>query len=371
MKKSLAFLVINDLTYDQRMIRICSTLAEAGYVVTLVGRSLAESVPLVPQPFMQKRLRCMFRKGVLFYIEYNIRLLHFLLFHPFDGYCACDLDTALPVHIAGTLRKKARILDAHEYFTEVPEVMDRPFVKAVWKWVGRATVPHFHLRYTVNRSLADVLAKVYGVPFGVIRNLPSPRIPDETPAAAAKGSGKNIILYQGALNAGRGLEQMIQAMPSIQDAELWLVGEGDLSRALREQARETGMQERIIFLGKKSPDELLSITRKATIGLNLLIPGSLNYYYSLANKFFDYMHCGVPSVNMCFPAYREILDEYPVGICIEALEPGPLASVLNGLLKDEGKLSRMKEAAGKARSHFQWPAEARRLVALYDGLPMP
>ncbi|MCC6724648.1 MAG: glycosyltransferase, partial [Saprospiraceae bacterium] len=42
--------VSNDLSYDQRMIRICSTLANAGYEVTLLGRKLPDSIPLEPKP---------------------------------------------------------------------------------------------------------------------------------------------------------------------------------------------------------------------------------------------------------------------------------------------------------------------------------
>ena len=46
---------------------------------------------------------------------------------------------------------------------------------------------------------------------------------------------KPIILYQGALNVGRGLGEVLEAMAEIQEAELWLAGEGDLSDFLREK----------------------------------------------------------------------------------------------------------------------------------------
>ena len=74
MSKSIFFTVTTELTYDQRMIRICSSLASAGYDITLVGRKLKSSIPLSAQPFKQKRINCFFEKGKLFYAEYNIRL---------------------------------------------------------------------------------------------------------------------------------------------------------------------------------------------------------------------------------------------------------------------------------------------------------
>ena len=53
MKKRLFFTVTNDLVYDQRMIRICTSLIGAGFAVTLIGRSTGDSPPLTPHPFRQ------------------------------------------------------------------------------------------------------------------------------------------------------------------------------------------------------------------------------------------------------------------------------------------------------------------------------
>ena len=105
--------VTNDLTYDQRMNRICSSLASAGYAVTLVGRKKRGSAPLQDKPFQQKRLFCFFEKGKLFYLEYNLRLLLFLLFQRFNIVCAIDLDTIMPCLISARLRGKKIVYDAH------------------------------------------------------------------------------------------------------------------------------------------------------------------------------------------------------------------------------------------------------------------
>src|SRR5678815_5747716 len=105
--KRLVFTVTNDLSYDQRMIRICTTLAQAGYDVMLVGRKMKGSIPLQERPFRQKRLVNLFQKGKLFYIEYNIHLFCLLLFKRADLICAIDLDTILPlslIHISEPTR---------------------------------------------------------------------------------------------------------------------------------------------------------------------------------------------------------------------------------------------------------------------------
>jgi hypothetical protein len=103
--KRIIFTVTNDLTYDQRMKRICHTLATAGYDVTLVGRRLPSSVALTKEDYKQKRIRCRFHRGKWFYAEYNIRLFFYLLFRRMDAVCAIDLDTILPCLRVSQIKK--------------------------------------------------------------------------------------------------------------------------------------------------------------------------------------------------------------------------------------------------------------------------
>jgi hypothetical protein len=181
---NLVFTVTNDLTYDQRMHRICGTLAANGYTVMLVGRALSHSIPLEIKSFEQKRLRCFFQKGFAFYAEYNLRLLWFLLFVHCDAVCSIDLDTLPAGCLATLLRRKKRVFDAHEYFTEVPEVVDRPAVKFFWEMVARACLPFYRHAYTVGPALAAIFEKKYGLKFEVVRN-----VADPTPSPSPDGRG--------------------------------------------------------------------------------------------------------------------------------------------------------------------------------------
>src|SRR5262249_37385084 len=133
MKNRLFFTVTNDLFTDQRMIRICTSLAASGFDVTLVGTQYRNSPALGRQPYRQRRLRVWSRKGKLFYLEYNLRLFFYLLFQKMHGICAIDLDTILPVYFVSRIRRVTRLYDAHELFCEMQEVVTRPFVYKVWK----------------------------------------------------------------------------------------------------------------------------------------------------------------------------------------------------------------------------------------------
>ena len=75
MAQKLIFTVTNDLNYDQRMIRICTSLSNAGYDVMLIGIKRKNSAPLMERSFKQKRLPILAESGKLFYAGYNIFLL--------------------------------------------------------------------------------------------------------------------------------------------------------------------------------------------------------------------------------------------------------------------------------------------------------
>lgn len=362
------FTVTNDLSFDQRMQRICGTLAENGYVVTLIGRNLPGSIPLETTAFQQKRLHCYFQKGFLFYAEYNLRLFLYLLFAQYDAVCSIDLDTLAAGCFASLIRRKKRIFDAHEYFTEVPEVVDRPFVKAFWSWIARICLPFYQQAYTVGPALAGIFQQKYGLKFEVIRNVPMRtdamlKKPEVHPTALPKR-----ILYQGALNEGRGIETMLLAMPMLENVELVLAGEGDLSTELRQKADALGLGDRVKFLGYVKPADLKKLTAEAWLGLNLLENRGLSYYYSLANKFFDGVQAGIPLLTMDFPEYRALNAELEVAVLLPALTPEVVAASVHKLLTHPDLYEKLSQNCQIARTEWNWEREKAILLDIYQKL---
>ena len=154
------------------MHRICSSLANNGYEVTLVGRKQRLSAPLQKEVYRQLRLRCYFTKGKFFYAEYNLRLFFFLLFKKIDIVCAIDLDTILPCLVISKVKKILRVYDAHELFTELKEVIRRPWIKRFWTGIEKYAVPKFKNGYTVSEGISTEFKKRYNVTYETIRNVP-------------------------------------------------------------------------------------------------------------------------------------------------------------------------------------------------------
>ena len=357
--KQLVFTVTNDLLYDQRMIRICSSLHNAGYKILLIGRSHKNTQPIVPQLFRQKRIRCFFQKGKWLYIEYNIKLFFYLLWQPMHLVCAIDLDTILPCYLVSKLRRKKRVYDAHELFCEMKEVVSRPAVYKIWKWVERSTVPHFSNGYTVNEYISHILQKEYGVQYAVIRNMPL--LQDNCAAAEAN---QPFVLYQGAVNEGRSFETLIPAFQWI-DVPLWICGDGNFLQQAMALAQQYGLQQKVIFKGKILPAALKKITPQATLGITLFEHNGLNNYYSLANRFFDYMHAGVPQLCVAYPAYEAINKQYKVAILINNLSPASIAQAINETLADKVLLHQMHENCLQARAVLNWQMEEKKLIHFY------
>jgi glycosyltransferase involved in cell wall biosynthesis len=369
--RPLLFAVTTDLNYDQRMQRICGSLAAHGYSVLLIGREWPHSQPLSPQPYRQHRLRCLFKKGKLFYLEYNLKLFLYLIRQQASVWCAIDLDTAIPVWLRATLSGQPFVYDAHELFTEVPEIVDRLIIRRIWQQVEKFIVPRATLAYTVGPALAQWFMQQYGQPFAVVRNV-SRLDTAELPPTPTKSPADGYILYQGVLNEGRGLEALIDAMPQV-TARLLICGEGDLSAALRERARQLGLlaSGQVEFRGYVLPNELRRITRQASLGIMLLENRGLSYYYSLANKFFDYLHAGVPQLVVDFPEYRRLNDLYDVAELVE-LTPDALALAINRLLRDDpARYHQLAQNCRRARLELNWQHEEQTLLALYATLLQP
>ena len=362
LKKKVIFTVTNDLTYDQRMQKICRSLSAAGYEVELVGRQRKFSAPLTNESFKQTRLTCIFDKGKLFYLEYNLRLLFYLLKQNFDAVCAIDLDTLVPAYFATKIGAKHKKLfyDAHEYFTEVPEVSRRKTVKAVWEWVEKTFVPKVDMAYTVSPAIANLFTQKYGKRFGVIMNVPVLK-----PGVEKAKSAEATILYQGALNEGRGLEYLIEAMANI-DARLILAGEGDLSNELRTLATRLNLGSKIEFLGFVKPAELIALTAKATVGVNLLENKGLSYYYSLSNKFFDYIHARLPQVCINFPEYKAINDEFGVALLVNDCNSEEIKKAIDRLINDAELYSLLQKKCEVCSLQLNWQQEEKKLLAFYN-----
>ncbi len=356
--------VINDLAGDQRIHRIASTLARAGYEVMVVGRVLPDSHPLSPRPYQTHRFRLPVHKGKWFYLLFNLRLFVWLLGQRVDIITANDLDTLGACFLASRLRRKRLIYDAHELFTEVPELIERPATRRIWLTLERWLLPRLKQAYTVNASLADIYTKTYGVPFVAVRNVPFARsAPQLAPPA-------RVILYQGALNLGRGIELMIDAMVHLSEYHLWIAGKGDIEAELHERASAI-WDGRVSFHGFVPLENLPAITEQAGLGLSLEEDMGANYHFASPNKVYDYLQAGLPVLVSDLPEMASLVDEYRCGEILEADErtPETLANRIRTIFESPDLWAAYAARSREAAKVLVWENEQKKLLDLYRKNP--
>ncbi len=361
--------VTNDLVTDQRVRRSCEVLRATGFDVLLVGRRLPGSPPLTPRGYPMRRMRLLFRRGPLFYAEYNVRLFFFLLVRRASLLVANDLDTLPASWLVSRLRRIPLVYDSHEYFTEVPELRGR-FARRVWLAFERRIFPRLTDVITVSDSIAEAYRRRYGVTVQVVRNLPDRNPADAVTPVSRREAGipedKKVVLLQGSgINMARGGEEAVMAMRYVEEAVLMIVGGGDALPRMKEKVTEEGLDDKVIFIPRQPPEKLYAYTVLADVGLTLDKDQSANQRYSLPNKLFDYIHCGVPVLASDLPEVRRIVKDYDVGLVLDEHSAEAIASAINWMLEKDYK-KRKKENLRRAAEVLSWEREKEVLQRIFE-----
>lgn len=339
---------------------------EAGYDVLLVGRLRKNSIPLPQRSYKTHRMKLLFDKGALFYAEYNLRLFWFLLWRKADLYFSNDLDTLLPNYLISRLRGKEIIYDSHEYFTGVPELEGRSFVKSVWKKIERFCLPKVKKLLTVNESIAQLYADEYGVKMSVVRNVP--RLPQLEKAKKREELGlpmdMRIVILQGAgINVDRGAEETVAAMKHLQDIVLLIIGSGDVVDNLKERVNTEGIGDKVIFKGRLPYVEMMQYTMNADLGITFDKDTNINYRYSLPNKLFDYIQAGIPVLASRLPEIEKVITKYEVGSFIDNHNPMHIADRITETLSSS-QYQNWKSNTKTAATELNWEKEKTKLLSL-------
>jgi glycosyltransferase involved in cell wall biosynthesis len=360
--------VINDLVSDQRVSRLVDLLIDRGAEVTLVGRSLRKSPAMGDVAFKYKRFRMLFTSGALFYASFNFRLLLFLLFKSRPNLLISnDLDTLPANFIVSKVKRCDLIYDSHEYFTEVPELIKRKRVRKIWISIEKLFLPHVGNAITVSPSIARAYNNIYGIRFSVVRNLPTRKKPLIEKMIRDKYPGKQIIIYQGALNVGRGLELMIQTMLHLEESVLLIVGDGDIVDNLAQMINDLELNNRVFMPGRLNPKDLFPITCSSDIGISLEEDLGLSYRYALPNKMFDYVQARIPVLCSDLPEMKGIVEKYDIGISTSERDPEKLAGILKEMMEDR-KSGKWKLELEKAAQELCWENESEVYVEILSRL---
>ena len=357
--KRIIVTVSNDLVTDQRVHKMCCTLIEMGYDLLLIGRKHGSQETLY-RDYATKRISMLFHRGFLFYAELNLRLFFLLFFTKKEMLFSNDLDTLIPNYFVAKLQRKELIFDSHELFSEIPELKHRKLIKQFWLTIERWILPRLTKVITVSDAIKKHYKNLYGIEAVVIRNLPLEKSVHQQ-SFPFPTENKNIILYQGAVNIGRGIELMIETIKLLDNCVLVIIGAGDIIEVLKQKVSSQTLKNKVRFMGKVLPKDLRQFTPNATIGLSLEEDIGLNYRYALPNKLFDYIQAEVPVIVADLPEMKKLVETYQVGEILWERSPKSLAKLILKVISNNYTI-----ALQKAKRELTWTREKDKLIRLLN-----
>lgn len=280
---------------------------------------------------------------------------------------AHDLDTLLAGMLLATTRGRPLVYDAHELVpdqTPNPPRLFRRLLLALEKLLAERV----SCLVTVSTSLARILnergrfrATV------VVRNCPD--LPNLDRASPVRHHGRMRVVYQGAFQAHRGIEELIASVRHARGWELYLRGVGPLEEHLRHLGSCTASKEHVRFLPAACPEDLVESLFEFDVGVVSYQPVTLNNRYCLPNKVYEYMAGGLALATSDLPELRTLISEEKNGVCFDPFSPESIAAVLNELSRSRPRLWQARwNSFQAARRTYNWQFESRKLLGLYHAL---
>lgn len=177
-----------------------------------------------------------------------------------------------------------------------------------------------------------------------------------------------ILLYQGGVQYGRGLDKLIIAMEYIENGVLVIIGDGKLKAELVRETKKRNLSGKIKFLPKVPLEELSSYTKQAYVGYQVLQNTSYNHYSASSNKLFEYMMAEIPVISCDFPEIKRVVESERIGITVDTENPKSIAEATQKLIDDPELRNKLSMNCRKAKYKYNWENEKEELLKIYNDL---
>ncbi len=355
-RKRVIVSAFSNLYTDQRIEKICRTLHENGYDIDLIGNTWAGNNDL-SRPYKVSRIQLISKSLKTAYFEFNWKLYRELKKRADKETIlyANDLDALLPNYLIAKKKQIPLIFDSHEIFSEMPAIQGKMSQK-LWRYVEKSILPNLRFMITASSGYAGWFKERYGIQAAIVQNAPrklnfSIEIPENNP---------KIILYQGVINPFRGIDKAILAMHHLDHVIFKIAGDGPRKKEYEQLVINESLQDKVLFLGKLSPEKLRDVTLTADCGMSIEENGGQSYYYSLPNKVLDCIQARVPLILSDLPEMQNIRNQYDVGEIIKDHNPENIAHAIQTVL-NKGRRNYLPQLE-KAAHVLCWENEELKLL---------
>jgi glycosyltransferase involved in cell wall biosynthesis len=270
--------------------------------------------PIVPMNYGKKSLHGRGGKNLFKQITWQLFQARKLIFHRIDIVYSCDLDTYLIALALKPIKRYRIIFDQFD-----------PYESRFNSGIARKLVNNIE-------SLVIRFADIYIVPsYKRIMNS-HPRtlvIPNTTTTKTVNSTvefKKPYLFYGGTLGRDRGILTAINAIKKQQELIFVIAGFGELEKTIRKL-----QDDRIIYLGKKTPEQIMNLTQQATLILGTYDPRPTNNRNSASNKISEAAIAGVPIIVSRGTGSEVDVERYQLGVVINHDIPEELSDAIRNL----------------------------------------
>jgi len=370
-KRNIYHITINPIDFERRIQNQAESAQQAGYQVNVIALAKpAQRSQNNPFCFALIRLKTPFYQGgLLKFLHFNWKIFWSLLFRQIDILHCHDLWVMPAAWMLKIVKNNRLIYDAHEFYAGL-EIFNRHKIrKKIWMALEYLAIPSVDVLLTVSEPLAGLYRQKYKrlTEVKVIRNMPKLESrKNKNPVVKFPLTSHPVIIYQGHFRPGRGLVNLIHAIPLTDNTHLMLVGGGELESELRKLVEYYHLTDRVTFLGYVPTADLISISAQADLGVVLFEPTSLNYAYALPNKFFEYVMAGIPVLASAIDTFKAYIAQYDLGLTVNPSNSQAIAAGIRTMLSDPEKMSVWRKNAEQAAKILNWNHESVKMNAIYE-----
>jgi len=279
---------------------------------------------------------------------------------------AHDVNTLPTAWLVSVLTRSPLIYDAHEISTDREGYSS---FRSVVGWVEKHLMPRAVGTITTTDIRAKFFARAYGIsrPL-VMQNRPRYVLVERSERIRNELNFQEtwpVVLYQGGLQQGRGLENLVEAASQVPNAYFVFIGGGRLELPLKEQTARLGLEDKVHFIDTVSLDELPQYTASADIGVQAIENTCLNHYSTDSNKLFEYMMAGLPVIATSLPEIRKLVLEHDLGLLVASGDTNELASAIRCLVGNSDMRQKFGENSAIAAQQLNWEGQEGALLTLY------
>ena len=368
-------LVINHFINDNRVFKTAKSLQDAGHEMEIVAlhKDGLERYELFHEvPVRRLRPRAMSLRdgnklyGLIKYMSYCFLVVK--KYRKADAWHCNDFEAMLIGCVAKCTRPRLKLVyDCHEYERERNGISStyRRFVRLFEPLAVRMAAAVI----TVSEGIRLEYERIYHPrSLHLVMNVPHRAAPPKSNTLRELfklRSDQKIYLYQGLLTHGRGVEMLLDVFGNMKDDRRVVVFMGN--GRLVPMAQQYAAKSNNIFHHPAVPyEEIMRYTTSADFGVNSMQNVSLNYYYALPNKLFEYIQAGIPIVTNNLFECRKIVEDEGCGVVIEEFTKEGILDAfdrIEGMSRDE-----IIQHMIPLREKYNWENEEKKLVEIYRQL---